>query len=261
MGVALGSAQHHADILRVLGDIERTHLADADELGADTVAGLRRQQSEELLGAYSNMQTKQLIDSGRVNLRDFVAETAEEQELRLYGGLSAEEKAMIASAEAAERFERDDERSFQEAEYEEALAADIIRQSAEEEAKRLEDARLAQIAKEEEDAEAAEIWRRFEKEDKLEHLPEEPAPDAVGAWRIVITMAGTGRRLARRWMPEEDSIQHLFDFAIGSATEEEEVSGQLVLVSNFPTRRFEEGALTLVAAGLESNLVLRVIEA
>ncbi len=76
MGFALGSAQHHSAILRVLGDIERTHLADADELGADTVAGLRRQQSEELLGAYSNMQTKQLIDSGRVNLRDFVAETA-----------------------------------------------------------------------------------------------------------------------------------------------------------------------------------------
>jgi hypothetical protein len=121
------------------------------------------------------------------------------------------------------------------------------------------EAEVARAALREEE-EAASV-RRFEREGRLERLPEEPAPDAVGAWRIVITMAGTGRRLTRRWMPEEDSIQHLFDFAIGSATEEEEVSGQLVLVSTFPTRRFEDGALTLLAAGLESNWVLRVTEA
>ena len=63
----------------------------------------------------------------------------------------------------------------------------------------------------------------------------------------------------RRWS-KTDTLQHLFDFSAGNAEEDEEIgSGPIALVQNFPTKRHEDGALTLEEAGLESNLILRVV--
>lgn len=256
-----------ADAVRVFTDMERKLLADTEELGLDPSSELRRQQAEELLGAYSNMQAKNLIDAGVVNLRDFVAETEEERERREFGGLSPEELAMIASAEEAERLEREDIRKVQEAEYEATVAADTMRQQMQEEAAKQAQRIKEQEEKEAEDAEAAAIWKVFEKQDKLEKIPPEPPepadPRAPGApMKLILMMPGSGRRLVRRWAPTETTVGQLFDFVQGSATEEEELDAgaTMALVSNFPTKRYTDGTLTLAEAGLETNMVLRVTE-
>ena len=247
-----------ADVVRVLNDMARAQARDAEELGDDTLRELRRQQANGLLGAHSNMTASQLIQTGRFNTRDFVAETEEERETRQYGGLSAEEKAMIASAEAAAAADRAEIQATQQEEYAQAEALDRSRAEYEE-AQQLEVRKQEEAAaKEQEEAEAAEIWRKFEKEDKLEKLPPEP-PE--GGLKIVITMPGSGRRIQRRWSAD-DLLQSLFDYASGSAEEgeEETFAGSFALISNFPTKRHEDGALTLGEAGLETNMVLRVSE-
>jgi hypothetical protein len=56
-------------------------------------------------------------------------------------------------------------------------------------------------------------------------------------------------------------LQHLFDYCVGNAEEDEEINhtGSMALVQNFPTKRHEDCTLTLKEAGLESNMILRVV--
>lgn len=237
------------DIVSVLRQMLAAQSADAAELGEENLDELRRQQANGLLGAHSNMTARQLIQGGRFNPRDFVAETEEEREMREFGGLSEEERAMIASAEAAAAADRAELQAVQQEEYEQAEAMDRSRAEAEAEEQR-------RIEQQREEDEAVEIWKQFEKEHKLESLPPEPES---GGLKIVITMPGSGRRLTRRWS-KSDTLQHLFDYCSGSAVDGEEFTEAFALVSNFPTKRHTDGELTLEEAGLESNMVLRVSE-
>lgn len=223
-----------ADVVNVLAQMVAAQAADAVELGEDTLRELRRQQANGLLGAHSGMVAQGLIQSGRFTTRDFVAETQEEQETRQFGGLSGEERAMIASAEAAAAADRAEIQATQQEEYEEAEAMDRSRAEAE-------DAVVARVAWEQEELEAAEIWAKFEKEHKLESLPEEPEAGGEGVWKIVIMMPGSGRRLTRRWS-KDDTLQQLFDYSAGMANisnGDDEIIGPIALVQNFPTKRHE----------------------
>jgi hypothetical protein len=237
------------DIVRILQQMLSAQAADSAELGDENLNELRRQQANSLLGAHSNMTARQLIQGGRFNPRDFVAETEDEREMREFGGLSEEERAMIASAEAAAAADRAELQAVQQEEYEQAEAMDRSRAEAE----AMEQQR---IEKQQEEDEAAEIWKKFEKEHKLESLPPEPAD---GGLKIVITMPGSGRRVTRRWS-KTDTLQHLFDYCSGNAADDEEFVDSFALVSNFPTKRHTDGELTLEEAGLETNMVLRVSE-
>ena len=60
----------------------------------------------------------------------------------------------------------------------------------------------------------------------------------------------------------DDKVQSLFDFVDAHATEEEELppGATMSLVSNFPTKHYTNGELSLAAAGMERNTVLRVAE-
>jgi hypothetical protein len=238
------------DIVRVMRQMLSAQAADVAELGEENLAELRRQQAKGLLGAHSNMTARQLIQGGRFTARDFVAETEDEREMREFGGLSEEERAMIASAEAAAAADRAELQAVQQEEYEQAEAMDRSRAEAEAEEQR-------RIERQQEEEEAAEIWKQFEKEHKLESLPQEP--EGGGGLKIVITMPGSGRRVTRRWS-KDDTLQNLFDYSSGNAAPDEEFTEGFALVSNFPTKRHEDGELTLEAAGLESNMVLRVAE-
>ena len=238
-----------SDIVRVVQQMLSAQAADAAELGDENLNELRRQQANGLLAAHSNMTARQLIQGGRFNPRDFVAETEEEREMREFGGLTEEERAMIASAEAAAAADRAELQAVQQEEYEQAEAIDRSRAEAEAEEQR-------RIERQQEEDEAAEIWKKFEKEHKLESLPPEPED---GGLKIVITMPGSGRRLTRRWC-KTDTLQHLFDYCIGNAADDEEIVEPFALVSNFPTKRHTDAEVTLEEAGLETNMVLRVSE-
>ena len=98
------------------------------------------------------------------------------------------------------------------------------------------------------------------KEHALQSLPEEPAHDAEDCLCLVICMVGTGRRLKRRWRLD-DTVQELFKFVYGHATDDEDVGklGAFALFTNFPTRHFRDGAATLRSTELRSNTVLRVV--
>ena len=98
------------------------------------------------------------------------------------------------------------------------------------------------------------------KEHALQSLPEEPAHDAEDCLCLVICMVGTGRRLKRRWRLD-DTVQELFKFVYGHATDDEDVGklGAFALFTNFPTRHFKDGSATLRSTELRSNTVLRVV--
>ena len=69
-------------------------------------------------------------------------------------------------------------------------------------------------------AEAAEIWAVFEREHRLEALPPEPPQGAPGVLSLVVVLPA-GRRLSRRFDGESDTLQHVFDYAEGSAGDED----------------------------------------
>ena len=139
--------------------------------------------------------------NGVVNPRDFVQETEQEREQREFGGLTPEERAMIASAEAAAEAERAEMLSIQQREYEEGLAKDRLKYAEAEKQRAVEQSKRVAEQKQAEEAEAKAIWRHFEKQEKLEHLPPEPPTDDTAALQLTITMLSTGRRLGRRWSP------------------------------------------------------------
>ena len=103
------------------------------------------------------------------------------------------------------------------------------------------------------------VWSAMAKKHALETLPPEPSAEE-GALCLVVCMAGSGRRLKRRWRLE-DTVQHLFQFVFGHTTDGEDVGqvGEFALFTNFPTRRFDDASATLRSTALRNNTVLRVV--
>lgn len=263
---ASGSNMRGADIARIIQRIGTNQARTQLELG-DTLPEVRRQQGDAFSASLSGLTAQNLVRAGVVTAADFVPDTNEEEEMARYGGLSEEELSMIAAAEDLSRQDSQDLRQQQEMEYAAALQADreLGEREAAERKKKEEEAAVERKAVEDEEAKV--IWRKFEKEHKLENLPAPPADGEQGTLKLSIVTLG-GERLGRLWR-STDTMSMLFDYVDGNMTKEEEdnilaadpdaaMPPAVVLMSNFPTRKFECGDKTLSEAGLETNMVLRV---
>lgn len=207
-------------------------LADLSKL--DEARNLHRKMAEDLLSAHSVSSAKQLVRKGIVTLQDFVPEDAAV-------GLDADEVAEHIKAEhEKERPERERLRREQEEELAASKAAD------------------AAAAKDAEDAEALEIWRKFDREHRLQGLPEEPEKGAKGSVELIVSLPG-GRRIGRRWS-HKDSISAVADFAYGSANDNELLKYPPGLRCAYPKLQLEDFEASLLDVGLVERTVLHASE-